>query len=151
MKCELDNEIILAEPENYTAGSVQDKEIVVNRFWGSLTTDREGEAIAIPKGSKCMLSLTAQGETSEVWLGNVVFYDKNGEIVSVTTNNVSRTTTTVKALFWTCDVPEDVRSVRVSMYSPFTSISREVFDQSLNEGKLALSISIFDLEDVRLN
>ncbi|MBQ8547413.1 MAG: cellulase family glycosylhydrolase, partial [Lachnospiraceae bacterium] len=148
MKCELDNEIILANPENYTAGGVREKEIVVNQFWGSFTTDSEGEAIAIPKGSKCMLSLTAQGETSEVWLGNVVFYDKNGEIVPVTTNNVSRTTTTVKALFWTCDVPEEACSVRVSMYSPFTSIPGDVFNQSLQDGKLKLSISVFDLEDV---
>ncbi|MDD5901319.1 MAG: hypothetical protein PUC73_10565, partial [Lachnospiraceae bacterium] len=151
MKCELPNEIILDHPEDYVDGNVKDKEIVVNRYWGAIATDEDGEAIAIPKGSKCMLSLTAQGETSEVWLVSVVFYDKNGEIVPISTNNVSRTTTTIKALFWTCDVPEDACYIRVSMHSPFTSISREVFDRSLLEGKLKLSISVFDLEDVKLD
>lgn len=150
-KCELENEILLAEPEDYANGNVKDKELVVNRFWGAIATDRNGEAIAIPKGSKCMLSLTAQGETSEVWMVSVVFYDKNGEIVPITTNNVSRTTTTIKALFWTCDVPEEACYIRVSMHSPFTSISRDVFDESLEDGKLRLTISIFDLEDVELN
>ena len=149
--CELESEILLTEPEEYANGSVQDKELVVNRFWGAIATDRNGEAIAIPKGSKCMLSLTTQGDTSEVFLGNVVFYDKNGETVSITTNNVSRTTTTIKALFWTCDVPEEACFIRVSMYDPFTSISRDVFDQSLEEGKLKLSVSVFDPEDVGLN
>lgn len=150
-KCELEKEILLTEPEDYANGTVKDKELVVNRYWGAIATDRNGEAIAIPKGSKCMLSLTAQGEASEVWLGNVVFYDKNGEIVPITTNNVSRTTTTIKSLFWTCDVPEEACYIRVSMYDPFTNILRNVFDQSLEEGKLKLSISVFDSEDVRLN
>lgn len=151
MKCEIEDEIILSQPELFTDGSVQDEEIVVNRFWGAIATDSDGTAIAIPKGRKCMLSLTAQGETSEVWLGNVVFYDKNGEVVPITTNGVSRTTTTIKALFWTCDVPEEACYIRVSMYSPFTSISREVFDQSLQDGKLKLSVSVFDLVDISLN
>jgi len=150
VKCELAQEIILARPECFTDGSVQDEEIVVNRFWGAIATDCDGAAIAIPKGSKCVLSLTAQGETSEVWLGHVAFYDKNGEVVPVTTNNVSGTTTTIKALFWTCDVPEEACYIRVSLYSPFTSISREVFDQSLQDGKLILSVSVFDMEDVSL-
>lgn len=150
-KCELEKEILLTEPEDYANGTVKDKELVENRYWGAIATDRNGEAIAIPKGSKCMLSLTAQGEASEVWLGNVVFYDKNGEIVPITTNNVSRTTTTIKSLFWTCDVPEEACYIRVSMYDPFTNILRNVFDQSLEEGKLKLSISVFDSEDVRLN
>lgn len=151
MKCELGNEIIIDRPEDYADGSVQDKEIVVNRYWGAIATDKTGEAVSIPKGSKCVLSLTAQGDTSEVWLGSVAFYDKNGEVVSITTNNVARTTTAIKALFWTCDVPEEACYIRVSMYSPFTSISRDVFDQSLLEGKLKLSISVFDLEDVKLS
>lgn len=151
VKCELAQEVILAQPECFTDGSVQDEEIVVNRFWGAIATDCDGAAIAIPKGSKCVLSLTAQGETSEVWLGHVAFYDKNGEVVPVTTNGVSGTTTTIKALFWTCDVPEEACYIRVSLYSPFTSISREVFDQSLQDGKLILSVSVFDLEDIGLN
>ncbi len=150
-KCELENEIVISKPEEYTAGNVQEKEIVVNRFWGAIATDRNGEAIAVPKGSKCMLSLTAQGETSEVWLVNVVFYDKNGDVVPVTTNGVSRTTTTIKALFWTCDVPENACYIRVSMHSPFTSIPTDVFHRSLEEGKLELSVSVFDPEDVKLN
>jgi len=150
-KCELENEIVISKPKEYTAGNVQEKEIVVNRFWGAIATDRDGEAIAVPKGSKCMLSLTAQGETSEVWLVNVVFYDKNGDVVPVTTNGVSRTTTNIKALFWTCDVPENACYIRVSMHSPFTSIPRDVFHRSLEEGKLELSISVFDPEDVKLN
>ena len=151
MKCELGNEIIIDRPEDYADGSVQDKEIVVNRYWGAIATDKTGDAVAIPKGSKCVLSLTAQGDTSEVWLGSVAFYDKNGEVVSITTNNVARTTTAIKALFWTCDVPEEACYIRVSMYDPFTSLAREVFDQSLLEGKLKLSILVFDPEDVRLS
>lgn len=150
-KCELAHEILLAEPENFTDGSVQDKDIVVNRFWGAIATDRNGEAIAIPEGSKCMLSLTAQGETSEVWMGSVAFYDINGEVVPISLNNVSVTTATIKALFWTCDVPEEACYIRVSMYDPFTNIQRDVFDQSLEEGKLKLSISVFNLEDAGLN
>ncbi len=148
IKCELENEIVLNQPEEYTDGNVQDKEIVVNRYWGAIATDKGGDAISLPEGSKCMLSLTAQGETSEVWMVGVAFYDKNGEVVPVTTNGVSRTTTTIKGLFWTCDLPEEACYIRVSMHSPFTSISRKVFDQSLKDGELELSITVFDLEDV---
>lgn len=150
-KCELENVIVLGQPEDYVSGNVQDKEIVVNRYWGALATDSDGAAIAIPEGDKCMLSLTAQGETSEVWMVGVVFFDKNGEPVSVTSNNVSRTTTTVKGLFWTCDVPDDACYIRVSMHSPFTNISRSVYDQNLRDGKLELSLAFFDVEDVTLN
>lgn len=84
-------------------------------------------------------------------MGSVTFYDENGEVVAITTDNVSKTTTTIKSLFWMCDVPEEACFIRVSMYSPFTSIPRNVFDRSLLEGKLKLSISVFDLEDVKLS
>lgn len=150
-KCEMPQEIKLSLPNQFTDGALDDSAAIkVNPYWGALTTDINGNAVEIKEGSHCILTLKAQGGASDVFLGQVSFYDKNGQVVNIIKNDVSRSTTVIKGIFWECNLTKEIRMIRVAMYDPFINIKRNQYDESLNTGDLELNILIFNLDEVML-
>ena len=149
-KCEVASELIFNLPSRFVAGALDNAEIKVNPFWGAITTDVNGGAVTLPEGSHCVITLKAQGAVSDVYMGQISFYDEKGQPVDVLINTVSSNTRIIRNTFWEFELTKQLSMIRISMYDPFISISRETFDECLNSGELELRITVYNPEDVVL-
>lgn len=101
--------------------------IVEDAYWGTITT----EMISLNKGKKCVLTLNRSGEADDIWFQRILFYSASGEYIS---GKELQTTNTI------LDIPEGASYFRISMNSPYRSISWNQYSNYLSEGKLSATI-----------
>ena len=139
---QLEKEMIINSPKqfaykmpNVVTGKLETK------YWGTLTTDKNGDAIPVKGGSLCTISLKAVNEVAGVWLQRLLFYDAKGNLV--------KNGKEIQSRYYIGTVPDGAVAMRVSINSPNSNISRENYDKALNNGDIELSVGCFRAEDLK--
>ena len=118
---------------NLSSGAVE------KQYWGTITTDIAGKGLSVQPVKQCMLSLAVLGDASDIWLQRVLFYDAAGNYLSGKE---------IQKLDYICDIPANAVTMRVSMNSPYRSVSWNDYSSYLLNGQMELGISFIDVSDI---
>lgn len=116
--------------------------VIDDLWWGSLTTDMEGNGIVIPEGCDYVSVCVSNSKNAEEYKPHkLCFYDEEGNFISTVTDkyyglsgkNIS--------------IPEDAKFVRICMYSIYTATKKDVYAELLENNDIKLMLSFVNSED----
>lgn len=139
---QLEQEIVLSSPEQFVdkMPNVQTGELL-HTYWGTLTTDIEGNGIKVQEGKICTVNLDEINGAAGIWLQRLLFYNADGALV--------QTGTEIQSGYHICTVPEGAVTMRVSINSPNINISLKDYEKYLKAGDIKLGICLFDPKDIK--
>lgn len=111
--------------------------VLENAYWGTITATIPWQQASV---SQCMLSLTATGEASDIWLQRILFYNASGQYLSG--KELQKKDIIV-------EVPQGTAQIKISLNSPGRNISWGDYGTYLTTGQLAISVSGTDASQLQ--
>ena len=111
--------------------------VLENAYWGTITATIPWQQTSV---SQCMLSLTATGEASDIWLQRILFYNASGQYLSG--KELQKKDIIV-------EVPQGTAQIKISLNSPGRNISWGDYGTYLTTGQLAISVSGTDASQLQ--